>query len=89
MGIYPVRCDTEKGLMEDALYIARLGDQTVGSMILKHEPEEGYSNGRWLTEDDYSRIYVVYILAVHPAFLKRGIGTEHMKRMGILGTIFM
>ena len=75
-GIYPARCDAEKGLMEDALYIARLGDQTVGSMILKHEPEEGYSNGRWLTEDDYSRIYVVYILAVHPAFLKCGIGTE-------------
>ena len=40
-GIYPVRCDTEKGLMEDALYTARLGDLSVGLMILKHEPEEG------------------------------------------------
>ena len=75
--------------MEDALYTARLGDLSVGLMILKHEPEEGYSNGRWLTENDYNCIYVAYILAVHPAFLKRGIGTEQMKRIGILGTIFM
>ena len=75
-GNYPARCDAEKGVMANALYIALLGDKTVGSVILKHEPEEGYRNVKWLTEDDYSRIYVIYTLAVHPGFLNCGVGTE-------------
>ena len=75
-GIYPVRCDAEKGLMANALYVARIGNKTVGTIILKHKPEEGYRNGKWLTGDDYDHIYVVHTLAVHPDFLKCGIGTE-------------
>ncbi len=75
-GIYPNRSDAEKGVRADALYIARNGSKTAGSMVLKHQPEEGYKNGSWLTEDDYRHIYVVYTLAVHPDFLKCGVGTE-------------
>lgn len=75
-GIYPVRRDAERGMMANALYVARIGERTVGTVILTHEPEDGYGNGKWLTEDDYRRIYVVHTLAVHPDFLKCGIGTE-------------
>lgn len=39
----------------------------------------GYENVRWLTDDDYDRIYVVYTLVVHPDFLHRGIGTEMLR----------
>ncbi len=53
-----------------------VGEKTVGAVTLTHEPEDGYGNGKWLTEDDYRRIYVVHTLAVHPDFLKCGIGTE-------------
>jgi GNAT superfamily N-acetyltransferase len=74
--IYPVRSDAEKALMEDALYVARVKGKTAGTIILRHEPEEGYQNGSWLTEDDYRHIYVIYTLAVHPDFLKCGVGTE-------------
>ncbi|MDE5697764.1 MAG: GNAT family N-acetyltransferase [Lachnospiraceae bacterium] len=74
--IYPVRSDAEKGFAENALYVARIGEKTVGTIILRHEPEEGYRNGKWLTADDYQYIYVVYTLAVHPDFLKCGIGTK-------------
>lgn len=74
--IYPSRYDAEKGLMADGLYVACIRGETAGSMILKHEPEEGYKNGSWLTEDNYQQIYVVYTLAVHPDFLKCGVGTE-------------
>ena len=75
-GIYPARCDAEKGLMENALYVAQTGKRIVGTLMLKHEPEEGYKNGKWLTADDYEHIYVVYTLAVHPGYLKCGVGTE-------------
>ncbi len=75
-GIYPVRADAEKGLMENALYAAWAGEKIAGTVILNHEPEEGYKNGKWLTEDDYRYIYVIHTLAVHPEFLKCGIGTK-------------
>ncbi len=75
-GIYPARNDAEKGLAANGLYLACLGQKAAGTIILNHEPEEGYQNGKWLTEDDYRHIYVIHTLAVHPDFLKRGIGTE-------------
>ena len=74
--IYPVRSSAEQGIMADALYIARIGNSIVGTMILGHEPEAGYSSGKWLTEDDYQYIYVIHTLAVHPDFQKCGIGKE-------------
>lgn len=74
--VYPIRSDAEKALAANELYVACFGGRTAGTIVLKHEPEEGYKNGKWLTEDDYERIYVVYALAVHPDFLKCGIGTE-------------
>lgn len=74
--IYPLRGNAEKGLAANALYVARIGGKTVGTVILSHEPEDGYRNGKWLTADDYRHIYVVHTLAVHPDFLKCGIATE-------------
>lgn len=75
-GIYPTRFDAKKGLTENALYVALSGERMAGTVILNHEPEEGYRNGIWLTGDDYKRIYVIHTLAVHPDFLKCGVGTE-------------
>ena len=75
-GLFPIRLDAEKGLEEDALYVAWMEKKLVGTVILRHEPEEGYKNGKWLTRDDYQHIYVIYTLAVHPDCLKCGIGTE-------------
>lgn len=41
---------------------------------MRHLPEEGYKQVEWLTENDYSKIYVVYTLAVHPNYLRCGVG---------------
>lgn len=75
-GIYPARFDAEKGLMENTLYVARIQERIAGTLILNHKPEEGYQKGKWLTKDDYRYIYVIHTLAVHPDFLKCGLGTE-------------
>ena len=75
-GIYPVRDDAEKGLKEEALFIAQIDGKTAGTFILRHEPEDGYKNVNWMTENDYARIYVIYTLAVHPNFLNHGVGME-------------
>jgi len=75
-GIYPARRDAEDGLKKNALYAVWIGKKIAGAVMLKHEQEDGYQNGKWLAEDDDEHIYVVYTLAVHPDFLKCGIGTE-------------
>lgn len=75
-GIYPVREDAEKALKEDTLFVALMDDEIAGSFILKHDPEDGYKNVNWITESDYTRIYIIYTLAVHPNFLKQGVATE-------------
>ena len=75
-GIYPARFHAENGLIKQTLYVARMEEKTVGTMILNHDPEEGYKDGKWLTEDDYRHICVIHTLAVHPDALKCGVGTE-------------
>lgn len=77
-GVYPAYEDALRGVEEKALYIAEDGGRIVGSVILRHTPEEGYNQVRWLTDDDYSKIYVVYTLAVHPDYLHRGVGKALM-----------
>ena len=48
----------------------------MANFMLRHEPEEGYRVGHGLTPDDYAHIYVIYTLAVHPDFLRRGIADK-------------
>ncbi len=75
-GIYPVREDALHGLEQDCLFVVRLMDKVVGSVILSHEPEHGYENASWQYEGSYDRIYVIHTLVVHPDYLKLGIGRE-------------
>lgn len=75
-GIYPTREDAQKGLEEDALFVAQTDEGIAGTFILRHEPEEGYVNGNWLTENDYSRIYVLCTFAVHPKYMGQGVGAK-------------
>lgn len=73
-GIYPTYQDALAGFKEQALYVAVDAEKVVGSIVLRHLPEEGYKQVEWLTENDYSKIYVVYTLAVHPNYLRCGVG---------------
>jgi ribosomal protein S18 acetylase RimI-like enzyme len=73
-GIYPVREDAVHGLEQDCLFIVRAKDKIAGSVILSHEPEQGYEKATWGYKGGYDRIYVIHTLAVHPDYLKMGIG---------------
>jgi ribosomal protein S18 acetylase RimI-like enzyme len=78
-GVYPTREDAEKGIMEGSLYAAWDCGKIVGSIILNHEPEYGYDTVDWNVKEDYSKIYVIRTLAVHPDHLKKGIGAELLR----------
>lgn len=73
-GIYPVRQDAIKGVNNNNLYVARHDGKIVGSIILSHEPETAYHKAKWQIESDYSDVFVIYTFAVHPQYLKCGVG---------------
>ena len=75
---YPVRQNAIDGIENGNLYAAKHNGKIIGSIILNHEPESAYCKAKWQFESDYSNVFVVHTFAVHPQFLKCGIGKELM-----------
>ncbi len=71
--IYPTIDDARLGIEDGVLYIALIDDQLVGSVKLRHEHDDAYLSAPWLTENDYSKITVIYTLAVHPNAKGQGV----------------
>ncbi len=72
--IYPVKQNAVDGIRNGTLYTAKRNGKIVGSVILSHEPESAYHTAKWQFESDYSDVFVVHTLVIHPEFLKCGIG---------------
>lgn len=77
-GIYPIRQNAVDGISKSNLYVARMNGQIVGSIILNHEPEPAYDKVKWTLDYDYSEIFVIHTFAIHPDFLKCGVGKALM-----------
>ena len=75
-GIYPIRETAVLGIEEGNLYVIKEGDNIIGSVILRQKPEPAYSNADWGVKLDYKDIIVIYTLAVHPDYLRKGIGKK-------------
>lgn len=78
-GIYPIRENAVQGIIENNLFVAVEKGRIVGTVILRHQPEEGYSLANWHSNLEYNDIFVVYTFAVHPCFMRQGIGKKIMK----------
>ncbi len=77
-GIYPVRQNAIDGIKNGNLYVAKHNGTIIGSIILSHEPEPAYYNVKWGFEYDYSDVFVIHTFAVHPRFMKCGVGEALM-----------
>ena len=73
-GVYPIREDAARGIAERTLFVLEDAGAIAGTVILNHEPEEGYALADWGGTEDYGRVLVVRTLAVHPGWLRRGVG---------------
>ena len=78
-GIYPVRQTASDGISEGNLYVLRQEGKIAASVILRHTPEEAYNTVKWGSEDDYSKITVIYTFVVHPDYLRQGVGRKLME----------
>lgn len=77
-GIYPVRQNAIEGIKNNSLYVAKHNGIIVGSIILNHEPEAAYHNINWQVQHDYSEVFVIHTFAVHPKFIRYGVGKALM-----------
>jgi len=77
-GVYPIKETAVNGIQEGNLYVMQDGDQIVGTVILRHEQEAAYSIANWHNNFDDEDILVVNTFAVHPTYLKKGIGIRLM-----------
>jgi len=78
-GIYPIRQNAFDGVKNHNLYLARNNGKIIGSIILSNDPELGYYNVKWGFESDYSDVFVIHTFAVHPKFMKCGVGKALME----------
>ncbi|WP_099468108.1 GNAT family N-acetyltransferase [Konateibacter massiliensis] len=75
-GIYPTRADALAGISEKSLYVATTDNKIVGSIILRHKPEDAYHQVRWQKELDYEKVFVIYTFLIHPDYFNKGMGKE-------------
>ena len=75
-GVYPTRRDVERGINEQCLFVAEADGRIVGSMMLRHRPEEAYALATWQETLDREDVWVVYTFAVHPHYSRQGIGAK-------------
>ena len=75
-GLYPTRQTALDGIMENRLYVIKHHGKVIASTIIRNTPEEAYYEAKWQTEDDYEKIGVIYTFAVHPGYLKQGVGRK-------------
>lgn len=75
-GIYPVREDAASAAEDGTLFVYMVDGRIAGSIILNHAPERGYAEAGWGIQAEEGEVIVIHTLAVHPAYLKRGIGYD-------------
>lgn len=73
-GFYPILDTAADGVRTDTLFTAKYNGKIVGTVILNGVPESGYEGSNWAITTDYSDVFVVHTLAVHPEYLKYGVG---------------
>lgn len=78
-GVYPIREDAENGINERCLFVATENEEIVGSMILRHKPEEAYLSVKWQVASDYDDVLIVYTFVVNPLHLQRGVGKKMLE----------
>ena len=78
-GVYPIRQNAIDGVKNHNLYVAKNDGKIIGSIILSNEPEPEYYNAKWGFESDYSDVFVIRTFAVHPEFMKFGVGKALME----------
>lgn len=78
-GIYPIKEDVQKAVEEQSLFKISQEDKLIGSVVLNHTGEPAYALAQWNYTGDAKNIFVIHMLALHPACGNQGIGKQILK----------
>ena len=73
-GVYPTYESASKAISEQSLFVLSISGKIVASVILNNEYTKTYDKADWGIDVDYDDIIVVHTVAVHPNYLKLGLG---------------
>jgi len=76
MGVYPTERLLKDAIKEQALFLAYLGNDLAGVMILNHDHEPEYENVKWQTNAKKDEVLVIHLLGVSPAYQGKGVAKQ-------------
>jgi len=71
-GIYPTVEEAKKGV-GNGLYVLKIDDEIIGSIILTQNIDEVYRIPKWSIEVGDDDILLLRLLVVHPDYMKKGL----------------
>ncbi len=74
--VYPARADAERAVNNDALVVATIGNNIVGSAIVNNEYPVQYNQVKWQVECNDNEIFIIHTFAVSPNYAQKGIGEK-------------
>ena len=77
--IYPARCDFEKDIKNETLYLAFVKDKLAALYVISSECDEQYRRGRWEGEDETA--CVLHRFCVSPEYQNKGIGRTVLRHI--------
>lgn len=75
-GIYPIRENAVKGVIDKNLFVLKVNNEIAGSIILNNEQEDAYNRVDWGIEADSKEIIVIHTFVVNPKYMRKGIGKK-------------
>jgi ribosomal protein S18 acetylase RimI-like enzyme len=89
-GVYPIRETAKDAIQSNTLFVYRIDNEIVGSLILNHNQEPAYKTVKWHVEAKENEVFVVHTLVVHPTYFRQGVSkkllefaTYHANRSGV------
>ena len=76
MGVYPTVRMLKDAITRQTLYLAYLGSNLVGAMVLNHDCESAYENVKWHINANRDEVMVIHLLGVSPAHQGKGVASQ-------------
>ena len=73
-GVYPTLEDIGPAVEAGEMFIVREDGSVVAAVRVNHRQGEGYADVPWRVEAADEEVFVIHLMAVHPAFHNRKIG---------------
>jgi len=85
MGVYPTESMLKKAVEKRELYVAHMGDELIGAMILNRECEPAYDTVEWRTDAKKGEIMAIHLLGVARARQGKGVAKRMIAKAAEIG----